>query len=242
MTRPLYQSADPSHGRPRLLIVEDDRILAQSLRKGLEEDGYVGEIVSSAGDAYQRLLTGGYSCCVVDVGLPDGSGVDLISRMRDQGVDVPVLVLSAQAAEQVVVAALDAGADEYCVKPVSLAVLEARVHSLIRRWRRPIWPVQRAGDLVLRPDTLTVTRGCSEVVVTPTQARLLQLLMTNPGLVLTRSQISSHLGNGVDESASNVVDVHVRALRTKVVEPLGCDPIETVRGVGYRFRPPVRPA
>jgi two-component system OmpR family response regulator len=220
-----------------VLVVEDDRMLARHIRTGLEAlGGFRVAVASSSCDGFQASLANGLDCIVADLGLPDGSGIDLITRWRGHGIDVPVVVLTARGDAETTIAALGAGADDYLVKPVAIEVLEAHVRALVRRWRKPRWPIRRHGDLVLRPDTLTVHRGATEITLTPTQARLLEVLIENAGLVLTRTQIAAHIGHGLDESISNVVDVHVRALRTKIDEPFGTETIETVRGVGYRIR------
>ena len=220
---------------PSVLLIEDDRILARLLRQGLGEDGYFVEVESTAAAGFHRAKSKLFDVLVVDLYLPDGSGIDLIQRLRDRGVDVPILVLTARGDAESTVNALNTGADDYVVKPVPLDVLEARLRALSRRFSKSPGPVLRVADMVLERERLIVRRGAMEVELTPTQTRLMEVLMTNAGRILTRDQIAANLGNGLLHF-SNVIDVHIRGLRAKIDIPFGADSIETIRGVGYRLR------
>ncbi len=221
---------------PTLLLVEDDLILARLLKKGLEEDGYRVDLSDTFASGFQRAMAGGLQSIVIDVMLPDGSGIDLARTLRAQGIDIPIMMLTARGEAESIVAGLDSGADDYVVKPVALEVLGARLRALHRRWYRPITAPIRVGDLVLEPSALVARRGDVAIDLTPAQARILEVLMANTGNVLTRSQIARRVRDDGAESSSNVIDVHIRALRTKIDEPFSLDSIETVRGLGYRLR------
>lgn len=228
----LHNSVTP----PALLVVEDDRAFARLLERGLEEDGYQVCLADTYGSGFRRAMTGDLQSIIIDVTLPDGSGIDLARALRKQGVDVPILMLTAHGDCDTVVAGLDSGADDYVVKPVSLEVLGARLRALHRRWHRPASAPIRVGDLMLEPSALLARRGEAEIDLTPAQARILEVLMVNNGNVLSRSQIARRLRDDGHEPTSNVIDVHIRALRSKIDEPFLSDSIETVRGFGYRLR------
>lgn len=222
-----------------LLLVEDDRRLAASLAKGLEEDGYQVSVALTYSDGLGKARAGSYQAIILDVGLPDGNGIELARVLRSEGFDLPILMLTASADAPSVVAGLDGGADDYVVKPVPLAVLGARLRALHRRWYRPLDAPIRLGDLVLEPSRLLARRGTAEIDLTPTQARILQTLMLHSGNVLSRGQIADRISRDDPALFSNVIDVHIRALRTKIDEPFQSNMIETVRGLGYRMRRPV---
>jgi two-component system OmpR family response regulator len=232
-------TSSSSIGRfPAVMLVEDDRILARSLKRGLEEDGYEVDVAGTVMAAFHTALARSFDSMVVDVTLPDGSGIDLVRRLRGQGLTQPILILTARGDSETTVDGLDAGADDFVVKPVPLEVLSARLRALHRRWDKSGTPIIRVGDLVLEPDRLIARRDDAEIDLTPTQSRLLELLMTRVGRVLTRSQIGAEIGDPESDPTSNVIDVHIRAIRKKIDDPFGTDSIETVRGMGYRFRRP----
>lgn len=224
-------------GRFKLLLVEDDAVLAKLVMQGLAEDGYHVEVAHSFAGGFHRAMQGGLHALILDVSLPDRSGIELAQVLRSQGVDIPILMLTSLGDAEAMVTALDSGADDYVVKPVALSVLGARLRALHRRWDRPTAAPIRVGSLVLEPSRLVAKRGDTEIDLTPTQARILETLMINTGNVLTRSQIAHRLHDDPNEEPlSNVIDVHIRALRSKVDDPFGSNSIETVRGLGYRLR------
>ena len=225
---------------PSVLLVEDDRVLARLLKQGLEEDGYRVQIAGCYADGFRKALAGQIDSIVIDVTLPDRSGIDLAGTLRDQGLDLPILLLTARGDAETMVAGLDSGADDYVVKPVPLEVLGARLRALHRRWHRPTSAPIRVGDLLLEPSRLMARRGSIDIDLTPAQAGVLEALMINAGNVLSRSQIARRFQHDGQEPGSNVIDVHIRALRDKIDDPFGTNSIETVRGVGYRMRPSAR--
>lgn len=220
-----------------VLLVEDDTVLSELVKQGLTEDGYRVEVAHSFAGGYRRAMMSGLHAIILDVSLPDRSGIELAQVLRSQGVDTPILMLTSLGDSEAMVTALDSGADDYVVKPVALSVLGARLRALHRRWDRPTEAPIRVGSLMLEPSRLIAKRGDIEIDLTPTQSRILETLMVNTGNVLTRSQIAHKLHDDENEEPlSNVIDVHIRALRSKVDDPFGSNSIETVRGLGYRLR------
>ena len=169
--------------------------------------------------------------------LPDVPGIDICRQLRERGLRVPVLMLTARDAVPDRVAGLDAGADDYLTKPFAFSELFARLRALARRGPSERPPVLRVGNLALDPATRTVLRGSTRVELTAREFALLELLMQHPDEVLTRSRILEHVWDFAYDGDSNVVDVYIRYLREKIDRPFGRSSIETVRGSGYRLRP-----
>ena len=220
----------------RLLVVEDDVKLAQLLKRGLEGDGYAVDHAASVADATWLAGEQPYDAMVLDVLLPDGSGLDLCARLRAEQTWTPVIMLTARQTVPDRIAGLDAGADDYLAKPFALDELLARLRAVIRRG-----PVERPteisiADLVLNPATHDVHRGNVPIELTPTEFRLLTYLMRHPDEILSRTDIVQHVWDFAFEPDSNVVDVYIRYLREKIDRPFASRYIETVRGVGYRLR------
>jgi two-component system OmpR family response regulator len=225
----------------RLLVVEDDVKLADLLKRGLETDGYAVDHAPDVAEATWLAREQPYDAIVLDVLLPDGSGLELCARLRAEHRWTPVIMLTARQTVPDRIAGLDAGADDYLAKPFSLDELLARLRAVIRRG-----PVERpteiaVGQLVLNPATHDVRRGEVPIDLTPTEFRLLAYLMRHPDETLSRSEIVQHVWDFAFESDSNVVDVYVRYLREKVDRRFESHYIETVRGVGYRLRSEPRP-
>lgn len=220
----------------KILIVEDDVALVSTFKAGLEEDGFEVIVAHTIQDGYLRAVEDEPQAIVLDVMLPDGSGVDLTRRLRAVGVTAPILVLTARGDTGTTVAALDRGADGYVIKPVSIAALGARLRALYRRCSESS-EVLHYEDMDFEPERLVVSRGGVEIDLTPVQARLLEALMRHDGRVLTRSQLTFKVWPEGNSPSSNALDVHVKALRSKIDEPFPTPLIETVRGMGYRLRP-----
>ena len=220
----------------RILVVEDEDKMAALIRRGLREGGLAADVAKSGEDALWMAGSTQFDAIVLDVMLPGIDGFETCRRLRADGVWAPVLMLTARDAVEDRVAGLDAGADDYLVKPFSFAELRARLRALARRdpVERPA--VLEAAGLRLDPATRQVWRGEAEIALSAKEFSLLEAFMRRPGDVLSRYQLLEHAWDYEYENRSNVIDVYVRYLREKVDRPFGTDSIETVRGAGYRLR------
>ena len=219
----------------RVLVVEDDRALGEVVRRGLTEDGHAVDLAATVAAAEEFLLVEQYDLVVLDLGLPDGDGLDLCGRMRADGNSAKVLMLTARDALSDKVGGLDAGADDYLTKPFAFPELSARVRALLRRPSETLTPVLEIGDIRLDPAAHTVWRGAIVVPLTPKEFSLLHYLMQHRGEVVRRTTLLDHVWDANYDGLSNVVDVHVANLRRKLELPGADGAIETVRGVGYRL-------
>jgi two-component system OmpR family response regulator len=220
----------------RLLVVEDDLKMASLLKRGLEREGYAVDV---AGCGEQALWAGTefpYDAVVLDAMIPAPDGFEVCRRLRGAGRWMPVMMLTARDAIDDRVRGLDAGADDYLVKPFSFAEFFARLRALLRRdvGERPV--VLRAGDLRLDPATKTVRRLQTPIALSAKEFSLLEFFLRHKGEVLSRTQILDHVWDFAYDGTSNVVEVYIRYLRQKVDRPFGRHSIETVRGSGYRLR------
>jgi len=222
----------------RLLVVEDDRLLGDGIRAGLAQAGFAVDWVEDGRAAELALAAEPYAAVVLDLGLPRRSGLDVLAGVRARGSAVPVLILTARDTVADRVGGLDAGADDYLVKPFDLAELTARVRALVRRSAGRAEPVLRAGDVVLDPAARTVTRAGERVELAPREFALLHELMRHAGRVLSREQLERNLYQWNEEPGSNAIEVHVHHLRRK----LGTDLIRTLRGAGYVIGRAAEPA
>jgi two-component system, OmpR family, response regulator len=220
----------------RILIVEDEQKMAALLRRGLRRHGYATDVAGDGDAALRLAAVTDYDAILLDVALPGIDGMETCRRLRDEGSSAPVLMLTARDGVFDRVAGLDAGADDYLVKPFAFAELLARLRALARRTADVAPPVLETDGLRLDPATRRVTRDGAGIALTATEFALLEALMRRPGQVLDRETLREHGWDMAYEWRSNVVDVYVRRLRAKVDEPFGTDSIETVRGVGYRLR------
>jgi two-component system OmpR family response regulator len=220
----------------RVLVVEDEARMARLLKRGLEEEGHAVDIAVDGPDGLWMATENGYAAIVLDLMLPGFDGVELCRRLRAKGIWVPVLMLTARDAVGDRVRGLDAGADDYLVKPFSLLELAARLRALARRDDRARPAVLAVGDLSLDPATKQAWRGATELQLSPKEFSLLELFLRHAGSVLTRSQIIESVWDFAYDAGSNVVDQYVAYLRRKVDMPFGRHDIETVRGMGYRLR------
>jgi two-component system response regulator MprA len=225
----------------KILVVDDERAVRDSLRRALELEGYEIELAEDGVDALARLMNGENSApdvVILDVLMPGIDGLEVCRRLRRSGSRVPVLMLTARDEVENRVAGLDAGADDYVTKPFALEELVARVRALLRRASDSSNEVMRFADLELDPGTREVRRNGDLIELTRTEFALLELFMTNPRQVLTRSIIFERVWGYDFGFASNSLDVYIGYLRRKT--EAGGKPrlIQTVRGVGYALREP----
>jgi two-component system OmpR family response regulator len=220
----------------RVLIVEDDVPLASALRRGLRAEGMVADVAVKGEDALWMAGAAEFDVVVLDVMLPGIDGFETCRRLRSDGVWTPIIMLTARDAVDDRVQGLDAGADDYLVKPFSLAELLARLRALARRGPVERPTVLSVGDLVLDPATREVRRGDADISLSAKEFALLEAFMRRPGEVLTQLQLLEHAWDYDYENRSNVVEVYVGYLRQKIDRPFGIKSIETVRGAGYRLR------
>jgi two-component system response regulator QseB len=213
----------------RILLVEDDRMLGEAVRRGLRREGHAVDWVEDGEAALTALAGEPYEVVLLDLGLPRTGGLEVLRRTRARGDRVPVLVLTAQDAVADRVAGLDAGADDYLVKPFDLDELAARVRALQRRGGGRADPVLQVGALALDPARHEVTLGGAPVALTAREFALLEALLEHPGRPVSRTRLEERLYGWEDQVSSNAVEVHVHALRRK----LGAGWIRTLRGVGY---------
>jgi two-component system response regulator QseB len=213
----------------RLLLAEDDRMIATSVRQGLKQDGFTVDWVQDGQAALVALADKVHELLLLDLGLPRRDGLGVLTAMRRRGDRRPVLILTARDAVADRVAGLDAGADDYLVKPFDLDELAARVRALTRRQAGRAEPVVTHGALELRPATREVFRDGEPVSLSAREFALLEALLARPGAILSRAQLEEKIYGWADEVDSNAVEVHLHGLRRK----LGADAIRNVRGVGW---------
>ncbi|HMB53915.1 MAG TPA: response regulator transcription factor [Thermoanaerobaculia bacterium] len=221
----------------RLLVVEDERRLADHLSRGLREEGYAVDHAPTRGRAAELAIENPYDLVILDLRLPDGSGLDLLADWRRDGRTMPVLVLTARDRQEEKVGGLDAGADDYLTKPFDFAELLARVRALLRRRGTPVRDVLTAGDLSLDRTARRAEIAGRAVELTPKEFALLEYFLLHPDAVLSRATIAEHVWDADYEAKSNVIDVMVARLRRKLGGDDGGEPsIESVPGVGYALR------
>ncbi|HUX65985.1 MAG TPA: response regulator transcription factor [Terriglobales bacterium] len=221
----------------RILVAEDDASLAKFLRKGLETENYA---VDCAGDGEEAQLLAeryDFDLMVLDVNLPRRNGFEVLSRVRRLKPTLPVLLLTAQGRVEDRVRGLDLGADDYIVKPFSFSELCARIRALLRRGQRPNDTVLKVDSLELNRIEHSVKRAGKAIELTPKEFALLEYLMLNHRRRVTRAMIIEHVWNLAFDSATNVVDVYINYLRSKVDEGFEPKLIRTIRGVGYQLGP-----
>ena len=217
----------------RALVVEDDTGLASVLVRGMREAGFAVDHAETGRDALWLGTEVGYDVAVVDLGLPDIDGLSVVAQLRSAERWLPVLVLTARDGVPHRVSGLDAGADDYLVKPFAFDELLARLRALVRRGPRARPAVLVVGDLRLDPSARTVRRGESPITLTGKEFGLLECLMRAPGQVLSRAYLIEHVWDLAFDCDSNVVDVYVGQLRAKIDRPFARHTLTTVRGAGY---------
>lgn len=216
----------------RMLIAEDDRMTADTLAKRLKEEHYAVDICYDGQEAWAYLSSTAYDVAVLDIMMPGMDGMTLVRRLRSEGIHTPVLLLTARDAISDRVDGLNAGADDYLVKPFAFEELSARLRVLTRRTKQTTNRFELA-DLVVDADRRIASRGGEEIALTSREYALLEYMIRNKGHVLSRSQIIEHVWSYDYEGASNMVDVYIRTLRRKMDEGRAVKLIHTVRYAGY---------
>jgi two-component system copper resistance phosphate regulon response regulator CusR len=220
----------------KLLVVEDDRVVGQYIRRGLEEAGYHADLVDDGLEAL-RLISGGlYELVVLDLRLPGMTGLEVLRTLRDRGITTPILVLTAQDAVGHKVEALRAGADDYVTKPFAFEEVLARVEALSRRPKQLTSQKLAAGDLELDLGSREVRRGDRLIELTPKEYAVLEYLMRHTGRVMSRTLITEYAWDYHFDPGTNIVDVVINRLRKKVDSGSEKKLLHTVRGVGYVIR------
>lgn len=222
----------------RILLVEDDERLTSTLVGSLRSEGYAVDAASTAEDGRWMADEVPYDAIILDVGLPDGDGIELCAALRDGGIWAPILMLTAHAQIDERVRGLDSGADDYLGKPFSYDELVARLRALVRRGTVERPSVLVAGAMRLDPATRRVSIDGSAVPITGRAFAILELLTRRRGRLVTREEITEHVWDWAWDGTSNVIDVHVSGLRAALRQHPGAPTIETVRGAGFLLRVP----
>jgi len=216
----------------RLLLVEDDEMIAETVLAALRRGGYTVDWAQDGRAAELSLGNGVYDLVLLDLNLPKRDGLDVLATYRKNGGDAPVMILTARDAVDDRIRGLDAGADDYLMKPFDLDELAARVRALLRRRTGHKQPVDSHGELTLDPAAHEAGKGGVALNLVPREFALLQALIEEPSRVFRRSELEEKLYGWGEEVGSNAIEVHVHSLRRKI----GAEEIVTVRGVGYRLK------
>jgi two-component system, OmpR family, copper resistance phosphate regulon response regulator CusR len=217
----------------RILVVEDEAKVGSFIRRALEEESYAVDLSVDGAEGLDLALAGTYDLIVLDVMLPNVSGLEILQRLRKEKIKTPVLILTARAQLEQKVKGLDSGADDYLTKPFAIEELLARVRALLRRGMGETAGLLQVEDLLLNPATREVTRGGQRLDLTTKEYALLEYFMRNPGRILTRPMIAEHVWNLDFDTFTNVIDVYVNYLRNKIDRGRERKLIQTVRGSGY---------
>ena len=220
----------------RILVVEDERKVASFIQKGLAEEGHAVDVALDGEDGLTMALDGVHDLVVLDIMLPKRDGLSVLRELRNRRIQTPVLLLTARDAVPDRVAGLDAGADDYLVKPFAFDELLARIRALLRRRGGDRAAVLAAAELTLDPATREVRRAGKKIDLTPKEYALLEYLLRNKGRVLNRALIAQHVWDYDFDTATNVIDVYINYLRKKVDAEFAPRLIHTVRGAGYVLR------
>ena len=220
----------------RILVVEDEQKVASFIQKGLEEEGHAVDVALDGEDGLTMALDAVHDLVVLDIMLPKRDGLSVLRELRQRRIQTPVLLLTARDAVPDRVTGLDAGADDYLVKPFAFDELLARIRALLRRRGGDRLAVLTAADLSLDPATREVRRGGKKIELTAKEFALLEYLLRNKGRVLNRALIAQHVWDYDFDSSTNVIDVYINYLRKKVDADFTPRLIHTVRGAGYVLR------
>jgi heavy metal response regulator len=220
----------------RILVVEDERRLCNIIKRGLVEEGYAVDPAYDGEDGICLAETSPYDLIVLDIMLPKKDGIEVCHKLRLKGINTPILMLTAKDTVEDRVKGLDAGADDYLIKPFAFGELLARVRALLRRESASKSPRLQVGDLVLDILTREAWRGQRRIELTSKEYVILEHFMRHPNMVITRTMLEEHVWDYNFDSMSNLIDVYIRRLRRKIDEKGQASLIQTVRGAGYRLR------
>jgi DNA-binding response OmpR family regulator len=224
-----------NHNKARVLVVEDERSMAELLRKGLEDQHYSVTVAYTGVDGIELAQRGDFSAIILDVILPGLDGRSVASLLRSAGNQIPIIMLTAKDTLDDVISGLDAGAEDYLTKPFSFVELLARLRALVRRGAKPFPAVLQVADLVLDTKLCEVSRAGVVVPLTKTEYLLLEVLMQNAGHVVLRPEIIRKVWGAIDSIEHSSLDVYVKALRAKIDSDASKKLIYTVRGFGYKL-------
>ncbi|HQV12162.1 MAG TPA: response regulator transcription factor [Nitrospira sp.] len=220
----------------RVLVVEDETKVGSFIKRALEEESYAVDLCEDGAQGLDLALTGSYDLIMIDLMLPGLPGMEVLTRLRKEKIQTPVLILTAQSKVDQRVKGLDAGADDYLTKPFAIDELLARVRALLRRGTAEASGTLQIDDLILNPATREVTRGGQRIDLTVKEYALLEYFMRHAGRVLTRPMISDHVWNQDFDTFTNVIDVYVNYLRNKIDRGRARKLIHTIRGSGYMLK------
>src|SRR3954449_9387791 len=221
----------------RVLVVEDEKRIADFLSRGLQSAGYAVDVVHNGGDAVERVHKTEYKLVVIDLGLPDTEGLQVLQKIKNRKIVPPVLILSARDSVDDRVRGLEQGADDYLVKPFAFVELLARVRVLLRRGQ-PTPEKLQVGDLTLDCIRRKVSRTNENIELAPKEFSILEYMMRNRGRPLSRTMIVEHVWDMDYDGLTNIVDVYIRHLRSKIDDKFPIKMIHTVRGIGYMLDAP----
>jgi DNA-binding response OmpR family regulator len=222
----------------RVLVVDDDVRLCSVIARGLEEEGYAVDVAHDGEEGQYMAEIHDYDLVILDIMMPKVDGISVCRHLREGGRESAILMLTAKDAVADRVQGLDAGADDYLPKPFAFDELSARVRALTRRGAPNRLPQLSIGDLTLDTVTRRVRRCDEDIDLTAKEYAVLEYFMRNPGAVITRGMVEEHAWNNDFDSVSNLVDVYIRRLRSKIDRPGEKSFVETLRGAGYRLRIP----
>ena len=218
----------------KILVVEDEHLIAQSLKKGLEQEKYAVDVAFTGTDGYDLASTEDYDLIILDLMLPGIDGITICKKLRVDSNHTPILMLTARSQTEDKITGLNCGADDYLTKPFSFEELLARVRALVRRPKDIASSILHIGNLSLDTTNFNVTLNNREIKLSSREFTLLEFLMRNAGVTLSKEKIISHLWNYDSDILPNTIEVYIRNLRQKI----GADFIETLRGFGYKFKNP----
>ncbi|MEE8517215.1 MAG: response regulator transcription factor [Alphaproteobacteria bacterium] len=222
----------------RVLLIEDDNRVSGFIKKGLEAERHQVEIASDGLTGAEKGLNGNYDLIILDLLLPGKDGIEVCRELRGEGIQAPVLMLTAKDSVEEKVTGLEAGADDYLTKPFAFEELVARIDALSRRGGElDLAPVLEVADLSLDRNSHEVSRAGQPILLTPTEFSLLEFFMQRPNRVLSRPMIEEHVWDYHHDPMTNVVDVYIRRLRQKMDQGFDRQLIHTLRGVGYMLKP-----